>query len=62
MNCEDQNRVQINHIHAGAICTEIGERLRSTLRENFTRLPPDLARLAELLDGAERRARRQEFD
>jgi hypothetical protein len=62
MNWEDRNRVQIDHIHTGAICAEIGERLQAALRENSTRLPPDLARLAELLDSAERRAHYQEFD
>ena len=56
MTREDQNRVQIDHVHALAICAEIGERLQATLKPN-TRVPPHLARLTELLDRADRRER-----
>lgn len=61
MNHQDRTRVQINHVHAGAICAEIGERLQAALKVNTTRLPPHLARLTELLDRAERRERLQDF-
>jgi hypothetical protein len=50
MTRQDRNGVQINRVHAGAICTEIGERLQATLAANSTRLPPHLVRLTELLD------------
>jgi len=44
--------IQIDHIHSRAICDEIGERLRETLRREAPELPPRLQllvhRLAEL--------------
>jgi hypothetical protein len=47
--------IGIDHIHSRAICDEIGERLRQTLRKESVALPPSLQllvdRLAEL-DGA----------
>ena len=61
MTRENQNRVEIDHVHAGAICAEIGERLQATLKPN-TRMPPHLVRLTELLDSGDRRQRLQQFD
>jgi hypothetical protein len=44
--------IRIDHIHSRAICDEIGERLRETLRPEAPELPPRLQflvdRLAEL--------------
>jgi hypothetical protein len=44
--------IRIDHIHSRAICDEIGERLRETLRREALELPPRLQllvdRLAEL--------------
>jgi hypothetical protein len=51
MTGEDRNGVQINHVHSGAICTEIGERLQTTLKVGATRLPSHLKILMKnLLD------------
>ena len=50
MTRQDRNSVQIDRVHAGAICSEIGERLQATLTVGSTRLPPHLVRLTELLD------------
>jgi hypothetical protein len=47
------NGVQINRVHAGAICAEIGERLQAILAASPARLPPHLVRLTELLDNVE---------
>lgn len=55
MDYQHRNRVQIDHVHAHAICTEIGERLRVALIADATRLPSHLVRLTEQLDRAERR-------
>jgi len=52
MTSQNSNIVQINRVHSGAICTEIGERLRATLTGIPT--PPPLFRETELLDNAER--------
>ena len=54
MTSQDPHGVQINRVHSGAICTEIGERLRTSLAGKPTRLPPDLLALTALLDSAER--------
>jgi len=50
---QDPNGLQIHRVHSGAICTEIGERLRVTLTGNPTRLPPRLLSLTKLLDSVE---------
>jgi len=52
MTSQDENGVQINHVHSDAIRTEIGERLCATLAGKPTQLPPHLLGLAELLDTA----------
>ena len=48
--------IRIDHIHSRAICDEIGERLRETLRREALELPPHLQllvdRLAELDGGS----------
>jgi hypothetical protein len=54
MVSQDPNGVQIDQIHAGAICNEIGERLRATLTGNPDRLPPRIVGLTERLDSVER--------
>jgi len=53
MTSRNPSGVQINRVHSGAICTEIGERLRATLIGNPTCLLPHLLRLTELLDSVE---------
>jgi len=50
MTSQDPNGVQINRVHSGAICTEIGERLSAALAGNPNQLPPNLLGLTELLD------------
>jgi hypothetical protein len=55
MTGEDRNGVQISHYHASAICTEVGERLQTALKKGSARLPLDLQRLTDLLDGVESR-------
>jgi hypothetical protein len=51
MTGEDRNGVQINGVHSGAICTEIGERLQISLKAGATRLPSHLKSLMKnLLD------------
>ena len=47
MTSQDPNGVQIDRVHSGAICTEIGERLRAMLTGN----PPHLLSLTDRLDG-----------
>jgi hypothetical protein len=42
MTSQDPNGVQIDRVHGGAICTEIGERLRTALTANPARWPPAL--------------------
>jgi hypothetical protein len=37
--------VQINHIHSGALCQAIGERLSTTLGPQSNELPPNLLTL-----------------
>ena len=47
--------IRIDHIHSRAICDEIGDRLRETLRREALELPPRLQMLVERLaelDGA----------
>jgi hypothetical protein len=53
MTSQDPN-VQIDQIHTGAICNEIGERLRATLTGNPDRLPPHILGLTEQFDSVER--------
>jgi hypothetical protein len=56
MTGEDRNGVQINRVHAGAIRTEIGERLRTALEVGRPApLPSHLKDLADLVDGVESR-------
>lgn len=54
MTSQQPNDIQIDRAHAGAICKEIGERLRASPETNPTRLPPHLVRLMERFDGVER--------
>ncbi len=51
---QDPNGVQIDRIHTGAICKEIGERLRAALRGNPNRLPLHILNLTERFDSVER--------
>jgi hypothetical protein len=53
MTGEDRNRVQINHLHAGAICTEIGQRLQTILKEGPAPMPSRLQRLTDQLESVE---------
>lgn len=53
MTSQDLNSVQIDHAHSGAICTEIGERLRATLPGDPEQLPTHLLSLTKRLDGVE---------
>jgi hypothetical protein len=55
MTTQDWDRVRIDSVHSGAICTEIGERLRASLAAAHQRWPSDLRKLTELLDPAEHR-------
>ncbi len=41
--------IRIDHIHSRAICDEIGERLRETLRRKALELPPRLQLLVDRL-------------
>lgn len=41
--------IRIDHIHSRAICDEIGERLRETLRREAPELPPRLQLLVDRL-------------
>jgi hypothetical protein len=50
----DPSRVQIDRVHASAICSEIGERLRAAMARKPRLSSPDLLGLMERLDGAER--------
>jgi hypothetical protein len=50
MTNQDPNGLQINRIHTGAICNEIGERLRATLAGNPNQLPPHILGLTERFD------------
>lgn len=52
---QDPDGVQIDQIHTGAICEEIGERLRAALTGNPDRLPLHILGLTERFDSAERR-------
>ena len=54
MASQGPNGVNINRIHAGAICKEIGEALPATLRASPDRLPPYLLRLTERFDRVDR--------
>jgi hypothetical protein len=48
------NGVKINRIHTGAICEEIGERLRASPAGRPNRLPARIVNLTELLGLMER--------
>jgi hypothetical protein len=63
MASQDPSGIQIDRVHSGAICIEIGERLRAALAGNPNQLPPHLIGLTELLAcGASGDPRIQEFD
>jgi hypothetical protein len=51
---QDPGGVQIDQIHTGAICQEIGERLRVTLTGNPKQLPHDILSLKERFDSVDR--------
>lgn len=51
---QDPGGFQIDQIHTGAICQEIGERLRVTLTGNPKQLPHDILSLTERFDSVER--------
>ena len=53
MMSQDPNGVQIEQIHTGAICKEIGERLRVALGENPKQLPHHILGLTERFDSLE---------
>jgi hypothetical protein len=55
MTTHDLSGVRIDSVHSGAICAEIGERLRASLAGVPQRRPSDLHKLTELLDRVERR-------
>jgi hypothetical protein len=55
MTTRDLSGIRINSVHSGAICAEIGERLRASLAAAPQRRPSDLHKLTELLDRVERR-------
>jgi hypothetical protein len=48
------NGVQIDQTHSGAICQEIGEKLRASLTANPNRLPPRIVDLMERFDSVDR--------
>ena len=54
MTSQVPNGVKINRIHTGAICEEIGERLRASPAAKPNRLPAHIASLTELLSLMER--------
>jgi hypothetical protein len=58
MAIQDRNGVRIDSVHSGAICAEIGERLRASLAAAHQRWPTKLNRLTEQLDTVERRDER----
>jgi hypothetical protein len=53
MTSQSSHGIQISRVHSGAICMEIGERLRVALTGNQTGVPAHLLRLAALLDDVE---------
>jgi hypothetical protein len=55
MTSQYPHGVQISRVHSGAICMEIGERLRVALTGNQTGVPAHLLRLTKLLDNVESR-------
>ena len=54
MTSQNPNGIQIDRVHSGAICTEIGERLRIALAGTPNPLPLRLLSLLERFDSAER--------
>jgi hypothetical protein len=54
MTSPSPSGVRIDRLHTGAICEEIGERLRNSPTGNSTGLPPSIASLTELLGLLER--------
>jgi hypothetical protein len=54
MTSQTPNGVQIDRVHSGAICTEIGEQLRISLAGTPNPLPSRLLSLMQRLDGVER--------
>jgi hypothetical protein len=61
MTNQKPHGVQINRVHSGAICAEIGDRLRDAMRAAPTRLPPHLLGLTVRLDRTERGGVLEEF-
>jgi hypothetical protein len=51
--CQNPNFAQIDRVDSGAICAEIGERLRVTLTTNPNQLPPHLVSLTDRFAGVE---------
>jgi predicted kinase len=54
-NPAHQSDVQINRIHSGAICKEMGERLAARLGPQSNELPARLLALMEQLEKVEHR-------
>jgi hypothetical protein len=54
-NPVQQNDIQIDRVHGGAVCDEIGERLCQALDRQSNALSPRLLALTEQLAKAERR-------
>jgi hypothetical protein len=61
MTNQKPHGVQINRVHSGAICAEIGDRLRDAMAAAPTRLPPHLLDLTARLDRIERGGVLEEF-
>jgi hypothetical protein len=59
---DHQSDVQINRIHSGAICKEMGERLSTRLGPQSNELPARLLALIEQLAKVEPRERLRKFD
>lgn len=54
MMSQDPGGVRIDRIHTGAICQEIGERLRVTLTGNPKQVPRHILGLTERFDSIDR--------
>jgi hypothetical protein len=61
MTKQKPHGVQINRVHSGAICAEIGDRLRDAMPAAPIRLPPHLLGLTARLDRIERGGVLEEF-
>jgi hypothetical protein len=53
MTRQDPNSVRIDSVHSGAICTAIGEGLRTALTVNPNQLPPHILGLTQRFDCVE---------